>query len=163
MLVDDVLTPRDFSLFPPVAAAYIGIAVAGGLLSFVDDYLCAWVGERFVLNLRTSLFAHLHRMSLGFFERRQLGDLMSRISSDVNAIEQLVLSGRHAGARATAFKILFFGGLLFYLELAARARLADRRAAVRAGVALLLHAHQGGVPGEAAPVRARSRPSPRRA
>ena len=115
ILIDDVLTPRDFSLFPLVAAAYVGLAVVGGLLSFVDDYLCTWVGERFVLNLRTSLFAHLHRMSLGFFERRQLGDLMSRISSDVNAIEQLVLSGVMQ-VIAHSVKILIFGGLLFYLN-----------------------------------------------
>ena len=115
ILIDDVLTPRDFSLFPLVAAAYVGIAVVGGLLSFVDDYLCTWVGERFVLNLRTDLFAHLHRMSLGFFERRQLGDLMSRLSSDVNAIEQLVLSGVMQVV-AHGVKILIFGGLLFYLN-----------------------------------------------
>ena len=115
ILIDDVLTPRDFTLFPLVAAAYVALAVAGGLLSFVDDYLCTWVGERFVLNLRTSLFAHLHRMSLGFFERRQLGDLMSRISSDVNAIEQLVLSGVMQ-VIAHSVKILIFGGLLFFLN-----------------------------------------------
>jgi len=115
ILIDDVLTPRDFSLFPAVAAAYVGIALVGGLLSFVDDYLCTWVGERFVLTLRTNLFAHLHRMSLGFFERRQLGDLMSRISGDVNAIEQLVLSGVMQ-VIAHSVKILVFGGLLFYLN-----------------------------------------------
>ena len=115
ILVDDVLTPRDFALFPAVAAAYVGIAIVGGMLSFVDDYLCTWVGERFVLNLRTSLFAHLHHMSLGFFERRQLGDLMSRLSSDVNAIEQLVLSGVMQ-VIAHGVKILIFGGLLFFLN-----------------------------------------------
>src|SRR5215212_7324166 len=115
ILIDDVLTPHDFSLFPLVAAAYIGIAVLGGLLSFVDDYLCTWVGERFVLTLRTTLFGHLHRMSLGFFERRQLGDLMSRLAGDVNAIEQLVLSGVMQ-VIAHSVKILIFGGLLFFLN-----------------------------------------------
>ena len=45
ILINDVLTPHDFSLFPLVAAAYIGIAVIGGLLSFVDDYLCTWSGS----------------------------------------------------------------------------------------------------------------------
>ena len=115
ILVDDVLTPKDFSLFPAVAAAYVAIAVVGGLLSFIDDYLCTWVGERFVLNLRTTLFGHLHRMSLGFFERRQLGDLMSRLSGDVNAIEQLVLSGVMQLV-AHSLKIAIFGGLLFYLN-----------------------------------------------
>jgi ATP-binding cassette subfamily B protein len=109
VLIDDVLTPRDFSLFPLVAATYIGIAVLKELLSFIDDYLCTWVGERFVLTLRTDLFAHLHRMSLGFFERRQLGDLMSRIAGDVNAIEQLVLSGVMR-LIAHSMKILIFGG-----------------------------------------------------
>jgi ATP-binding cassette subfamily B protein len=115
VLIDDVLTPRDFSLFPMVAGAYVAIALIGGMLSFVDDYLCTWIGERFVLNLRTSLFAHLHRMSLGFFERRQLGDLMSRLSSDVNAIEQLVLSGVMQVV-AQSVKIMIFGGLLFFLN-----------------------------------------------
>jgi ATP-binding cassette subfamily B protein len=115
ILVDDVLTPRDFALFPAIAAAYVGVTLVGGMLSFVDDYLCTWVGERFVLNLRTSLFAHLHRMSLGFFERRQLGDLMSRLSSDVNAIEQLVLSGVMQVV-ANGVKMVIFGGLLFYLN-----------------------------------------------
>src|SRR4051794_4666115 len=115
ILVDDVLTPRDFDLFPVVAGAYVAVALIGGVLSFVDDYLCTWVGERFVLNLRTQLFAHLHRMSLGFFERRQLGDLMSRLSSDVNAIEQLVLSGVMQVV-AQSVKIMIFGGLLFVLN-----------------------------------------------
>src|SRR5829696_733939 len=67
ILIDDVLTPHDFALFPLVAAAYIGIAVLGGLLSFVDDYLCTWVGERFVLTLRTTLFGHVHRIKVLIF------------------------------------------------------------------------------------------------
>lgn len=115
ILVDEVLTPRDFALFPAVAAAYVGIAVVGGLLSFVDDYLCTWMGERFVLDLRTELFAHMQRMSLGFFERRQLGDLVARLSGDVNAIEQLVLSGV-VKVVAHGVKILIFGGLLLHLD-----------------------------------------------
>ena len=45
MLVDDVLTPHDYHLFVPVALAYIGLTVVGGLVSFVDEYLTAWVGE----------------------------------------------------------------------------------------------------------------------
>ena len=115
VLIDDVLTPGDFRLFPMVAAAYVGIGVAAGVLTFVDSYLWSWVGERFVLLLRTDLFAHLHRMSLSFFERRQLGDVMSRLSSDVSAIEQLVLSGV---AQFIAYSVRFvvFTGLLFYLS-----------------------------------------------
>jgi ATP-binding cassette, subfamily B, bacterial len=115
ILIDDVLTPRNFGLFPTVALAYIVITVVGGMLSFADQYLATWVGEKFVLNLRSRLFAHIHRMSLGFFERRQLGDLISRLSGDVNAIEQLVLSGVMQFI-AFSVKLVVYGGLLFFLN-----------------------------------------------
>ncbi len=93
ILVDDVLTPRDFHAFPPVAAAYAGITVAVGVVSFGDRYLSVWIGERFLTDLRTQLYRHLHTLSLDFFERRQLGDVLSRLTGDVAAIESVVLSG----------------------------------------------------------------------
>ena len=56
VLVDDVLTPHDYQLFLPIALAYVAFAVIGGLVSFIDEYLTAWVGERFVTSLRVRLF-----------------------------------------------------------------------------------------------------------
>ena len=67
----------------PVAALYLGITLVEGVVTWVDEFLTAWVGERFVLNLRVDLFTHMQRLSLDFFERRQLGDMMSRLGSDV--------------------------------------------------------------------------------
>jgi ABC-type multidrug transport system fused ATPase/permease subunit len=115
VLVDDVLTPQDFSIFPIVAALYLTLTVADGVVSWFDEYLTAWVGERFVLNLRVDLFGHLQRLSLAFFERRQLGDIMSRLGGDVSEIETLVLTGVNM-ALTYAFQILFFTGMLFYLD-----------------------------------------------
>ena len=115
LLIDDVLTPRDFSAFPPIAAAYLGIALAQGFCSFGDEVLSTWLGERFVLDLRTRLFDHLHRLSVGFFDRRPLGDTLSRLTGDIDAIEQLVLSGVTT-TLAYAFEILLFTGALFYLD-----------------------------------------------
>ena len=92
VLVDEVLTPQDFRLFPIVAALYLALTVGEGVMNWLDEYLTAWVGERFVLNLRVELFTHLQRLSLGFFERRQLGDIMSRLGGDVSEIETLVLT-----------------------------------------------------------------------
>jgi ABC-type multidrug transport system fused ATPase/permease subunit len=115
VLVDDVLTPQDFSIFPIVAALYLTLTVADGVVSWIDEYLTAWVGERFVLNLRVDLFGHLQRLSLAFFERRQLGDIMSRLGGDVAEIETLVLTGVNM-ALTYAFQILFFTGMLFYLD-----------------------------------------------
>jgi len=115
ILVDDVLTPRDFRLFPMIAALYLALTVADGVLTWIDEFLTAWVGERFVLNMRVELFSHLQRLSLGFFERRQLGDIMSRLGGDVSEIETLVLTGVNM-ALTYAFQILFFSAMLFYLD-----------------------------------------------
>jgi ATP-binding cassette, subfamily B, bacterial len=115
VLVDDVLTPHDYQLFLPIALAYVAFAVVGGLVSFIDEYLTAWVGERFVTSLRVRLFAHLQRLSVGWFERRQVGDLISRLTGDIATIEQLVLTGVNL-ALTYAFQVLFFAGAMFLLN-----------------------------------------------
>jgi ATP-binding cassette subfamily B protein len=115
LLIDDVLVPRNVHAFPPIAAAYLGIAIVQGVGSFSDDVLSTWLGERFVLDLRTRVFDHLHRLSVDFFDRRQLGDTLSRLTGDIDAIEQLVLSGV-TQTLAYGAEILLFTGALFYLN-----------------------------------------------
>jgi ABC-type multidrug transport system fused ATPase/permease subunit len=115
IVVDEVFVPRDFSPFWWIALAYIGLTLLNGLVEFADEYLSTWVGERFLLDLRTKVFRHLQGLSLGFFERRRLGDILARLTGDVSAIEGLVLSGV-ADALSYTFNILFFGAALFYLQ-----------------------------------------------
>ncbi|MGH3812295.1 MAG: ABC transporter ATP-binding protein, partial [Pseudonocardiaceae bacterium] len=115
VLVDDVLTPQDFGAFPKIAAAFLGITLLVGLLGFVGEYLGAWIGENFLHRMRTRVFAHLHTLSVSFFDRRRLGDLLSRLTGDVAAIEGVVLSGV-IGIIANLMKILVFTGVLFYLN-----------------------------------------------
>jgi ATP-binding cassette subfamily B protein len=93
LLVDDVLVPKDFGAFPPIALLFLALTVGGGLLSTGKSLLSAWVSQRFLLSLRTSFFRHLQGMSLDFFERRQLGDVLSRLSGDIAAIESFLLGG----------------------------------------------------------------------
>jgi ATP-binding cassette subfamily B protein len=115
LVVDDVLVPRDFGPFVWIAAAYIGLTLLAGLLTFGDDYVSTWIGERFVLSLRTSVFRHVQTLSLDFFERRRLGDLMTRLTGDVASIENFVLSGV-ADAIGHSLRIVLFAGALFYLD-----------------------------------------------
>ena len=62
-------------------------------MSYVQTYLTGWVGERILADLRNDLFAHLQRLSLGFYERNRSGVLISRLTNDVEAIDQLVTDG----------------------------------------------------------------------
>ncbi|MGH3822477.1 MAG: ABC transporter ATP-binding protein [Pseudonocardiaceae bacterium] len=114
-LVDRVLEPRDFSAFPPVAAAFIGITLLVGVLGFFGTFLGAWIGENFLHRMRTRVFAHLHTLSVSFFDRRRLGDILSRLTGDVGAIEDVMLSGV-IGLISNVVKIFVFTGVLFWLN-----------------------------------------------
>ncbi|GAY08553.1 putative ABC transporter ATP-binding protein [Pseudonocardia sp. N23] len=115
VLVDDIITPQDFRLFPVVAGAFLAITVVGGLINFGDEYMTAWVGEKFVMGLRQRVFDHMHRLSSGYFETRQLGDLLSRLTGDVSSIESLMLSGVNM-ALTYSFQIVFYAGAMFFLN-----------------------------------------------
>src|SRR5918992_2476579 len=115
ILVDEVLIPREFGLLFWVVLAYIGLTLAEGFVTFCDDYLSEWVGGRFIVNLRTALFGHVQGLSMSFFDRRSLGDMISRLSDDVEEIEELMLSGV-TSTLAYLFQLVFFVGALFYLE-----------------------------------------------
>jgi ATP-binding cassette, subfamily B, bacterial len=115
ILVDDILVPRDFEPFLWLAAAYIGLNIAGGIIGFFDDYMSTWVTENFLLKLRTRVFGHLLRQSPDALDRRKLGDVLARLTGDVNAIETFVFSGIQDGL-ADGLKLIFFTGALFFID-----------------------------------------------
>jgi ABC-type multidrug transport system fused ATPase/permease subunit len=114
LLVDEVLVPGDLGPLAWLAAAYVGLTLLGGIVSFGDEYLAAWIGERFLLGLRSRLYGHLLTLSDGP-ERRRLGDLLARLTGDVQAIESFVLAGV-GSALSAALQIMFFTAALFYLQ-----------------------------------------------
>ncbi|MGW0768056.1 ABC transporter ATP-binding protein [Streptomyces sp. NPDC002676] len=115
IVVDDVLVPRDLRPFLWIAPAYLGLIVCSGILGFADDVTSTWVSERFLLSLRSDVFRHVQGLSLGFFERRRLGDVLSRVTGDVDAVETFLLSGV-ADALYYVIRLGVFLGLLFYLR-----------------------------------------------
>src|SRR3954452_1997561 len=115
LVVVEVLVPRDFGAFVPIALACVGLTLLDGVGSFFDEYLSEWVAGRFLLDLRTRFFAHLQGLSLDFFDRRRLGDVVSRLTGDVASIDNFVLSGV-PDAISFVLRILFFVGALFHLQ-----------------------------------------------
>jgi ATP-binding cassette, subfamily B, bacterial len=115
LVVDEVLVPGDLEPLVWIVALYIGFTVADGLVSFGDDYLATWLGERFLQRMRRRLFAHVQKLSLEVLDRRRLGDVIARLTGDVQAIESFVLSGVADGLSAL-LRIVFFSGALIYLD-----------------------------------------------
>ena len=115
LVVDEVLVPGELEPLVWIVALYIGLTIADGLVGFGDDYLATWIGERFLQRMRRRLFSHVQTLSLDVLDRRRLGDLIARLTSDVQAIESFVLSGVADGLSAV-LRIIFFSGALIYLD-----------------------------------------------
>ena len=115
VVIDSVLVPQELEPLAWIAAVYLGFTLLSGLLSFGDDYLAAWVGERFLLDVRAKLFGHLHALSVDALDQRRLGDLVARLTSDVQAIERFLLTALADGIGALA-RIVFFTIAIFVLS-----------------------------------------------
>jgi ATP-binding cassette, subfamily B, bacterial len=76
-----------------IVAGFIGAALVTWGASFVQTYLVGWVGERALQDLRIRIFTHVQGMSIGFFTRNRPGVLISRITNDVDALDQLISTG----------------------------------------------------------------------
>jgi subfamily B ATP-binding cassette protein MsbA len=103
-----------FALLNLIVAAFIVIAVLDGLFSYTGTLLLSQVGQRFVFDVRRDLFAHVQRLSLRFHGGRRSGDLMARLTGDINNIQDMVV---------TALSIIFTNTLTIALVIAVMLRL----------------------------------------
>ncbi|MDQ2968907.1 MAG: ABC transporter ATP-binding protein/permease [Actinomycetota bacterium] len=91
--VDDGIRKHDLGLLWWIVGAFVVAGLLNWAMSYVQTYLTGWVGERILADLRIALFRHLQRLSLGFYERTRAGVIISRLTNDVEAIDQLVTDG----------------------------------------------------------------------
>src|SRR5205085_2063355 len=91
--VDDGIRKHDLQALWWIVAAFVGTGIVNWLASSAQTYYTGWVGERMLADLRMQLFGHLQRLSLGFFERNRAGVIISRLTNDVEALDQLVTDG----------------------------------------------------------------------
>jgi ATP-binding cassette subfamily B protein len=91
--VDDAIGNNDLDKLWWIVGAFLAAGLLNWAMSYAQTYLTGWVGERILADLRIGLFRHLQRLSLGFYERTRAGVIISRLTNDVEAIDQLVTDG----------------------------------------------------------------------
>src|SRR5437016_1825384 len=91
--LDDAIGKNDLTKLWWIVGAFLLAGLLNWGMSYVQTYLTGWVGERILADLRNKLFGHLQRLSLGFFERNRAGVIISRLTNDVEALDQLVTDG----------------------------------------------------------------------
>ena len=91
--LDDAVNGHGGARLVLVVVIFVAAGLANWGMTYVETYLTGWVGERILADLRVRLFSHLQRLSLGFYERNRAGVIISRLTNDVEAIDQLVTDG----------------------------------------------------------------------
>lgn len=76
-----------------IVIAFLVAGTLNWLTGYAQTYFTGWTGERILADLRNLLFRHLQRLSLGFYEKNRAGVIISRLTNDVEAIDQLVTDG----------------------------------------------------------------------
>jgi len=89
-LLDSVTAAQDMRPLNLLAGTLVGVFLLQAAFTFVQSYLLAYIGERIVLDLRTALYGHLQRLSLDFYATRRVGDLVSRLSSDITQMRTML-------------------------------------------------------------------------
>ncbi len=91
--IDKGIERHDVGTLDRVVVVFLLSAVVYGLATYAQTYLVGWVGQRALQDLRLKLFAHLQSLSIGFYSRNRAGVVISRMTNDVEALDQLVEDG----------------------------------------------------------------------
>lgn len=92
-IIDQVIGEKDLSPLAMLIGVLIAVHALSRVVDFGDLYLRHVVGERFIFDLRVRIYEHLQTLSLSFYESTSTGELMSRVTNDVNALESFVTHG----------------------------------------------------------------------
>ena len=91
--IDDGIQQGSVTALMIIVSVFVVIGLIGWIAGYWQSYLSSWVGERVLLDLRRQLFRHMMRLELGHHERTPTGRSVSRLTSDIQAINQLVVEG----------------------------------------------------------------------
>ncbi|HNT36147.1 MAG TPA: ABC transporter transmembrane domain-containing protein, partial [bacterium] len=114
-IFDDVIRDHKLDMLPGLIGKYLLFMLAGLVFSAVRTNVMHLLGQRFVYKVRMDCYSNLLRLGLNYFESKRSGDIMSRISNDVEAVELMVVHGTD-DIISNTLHILGSVGFLFYLD-----------------------------------------------
>jgi ATP-binding cassette, subfamily B, multidrug efflux pump len=87
------LSPRPITGIAQIAGIYVGLLVFSFLLEFLQTYFMQWTGQKVMFDLRREIFRHLQRLHVAFFDKNPVGRLVTRVTTDVDALNEMFTSG----------------------------------------------------------------------
>src|ERR1700732_3435035 len=87
------LSPTPMTGITQIGLLYLGALLVTYLLEFLQTYTMQWTGQKIMFDMRSQIFRHLQRMSPAFFDHNPVGKLVTRVTSDVDALDEMFTSG----------------------------------------------------------------------
>ncbi len=91
--LDAVLSSEPLVGIAQIAAFYVGLILLSFLLEYLQTYYMQWTGQMVMFDLRAQIFRHLQRLHIGFYDKNPVGRLVTRVTSDVDALNEMFTSG----------------------------------------------------------------------
>ena len=90
------LSPRPLHGIAQISAIYFSLLVFGFVFDFLKTYYVQWVGQKIMFDLRSQIFRHLQRMHVAFYDKNPVGRLVTRVTTDVDALNEMFTAGLDA-------------------------------------------------------------------
>ncbi|MGA2744362.1 MAG: ABC transporter ATP-binding protein [Candidatus Sulfotelmatobacter sp.] len=90
------LSPRPMHGIAQISAIYFSLLIFGFVFDFLRTYYVQWVGQKIMFDLRSQIFRHLQRMHVAFYDKNPVGRLVTRVTTDVDALNEMFTSGLDA-------------------------------------------------------------------
>jgi ATP-binding cassette subfamily B protein len=87
------LSPQPLHGIAQISAIYFGLLILTFIFEFLQTYFMQWTGQKVMFDLRSQIFRHLQRMHVGFYDRNPVGRLVTRVTTDVDALNEMFTSG----------------------------------------------------------------------
>jgi ATP-binding cassette subfamily B multidrug efflux pump len=93
VVIDDHIKSGDMKGLDVIAAVYLSVLVFSFIFQFCQTYLMQVIGQKVMFDLRSKVFAHLHKMSFSYFDRNPIGRMITRVVNDVEVLNEMLTSG----------------------------------------------------------------------
>ena len=92
-VIDDIIEAKDYTLVLYGAIAILGVTIIKGVLQFFQRFSMSYAGQEVVFDIRNRLYRHLQQLSFSFYDQAQTGQIMSRVTSDVETAQRFLANG----------------------------------------------------------------------
>lgn len=113
--IDEAIPAGDVRMLGVLAGIYLAASAASFLLEYLQTLLTTWLGQQVMFDLRQAIFGHLQRLDLRFYDRNPVGRLMTRLTSDVETLNELFSSGV-VSVFGDIFTLVFILGAMLWMD-----------------------------------------------